>query len=618
MYVSTSTAELDSAKKRIFRGKWKGVHGLLNGLFHFRTGLVVCALSTILATSAKSQTSTKWVGGGLGGGLTWPPNWSDSANWSSGLIPVSGATTRVSIVDAGPRAGTTPTSYQDISSVFELGALTFDLPGTGTFALGGGVFGLGTQSVPHDLAVVQNSAWTVTIDNGVGDPSFYGTLRGTLRVSGSGSGPLVFTRSIDVNVTKSGNGSLILTGPTSVRNFSVNEGSVIVSGSWTIDPYFEAMLSIGTITGSTASFSMAGGISGMGVFIGGQGTFNQSGGIVSPKYFGIGDRGTYNLSGGYLWLSTNQSLTVSGVLNQSGGEIRLENLVIYAAGRYIMTGGSLYQSTLGEARNDGSLLITGSGALSCGKSSGGFVGLGTTTVTGGGRLSLERFYGHHAFRLSNPPTGGSALTLGFDTASGSTNTIPIVDGPDGPGGITIRAGEVRFNAINTYTGATIAESGGLNAGAAVSGVGRVAGLVWLKTGSVISPAGTTYSPTAGTFEVGALFMAPGAIYSVNINGPGVGQSDILEVYPGGATVSGASLQLNVVGSIPLGSSFPVLTVDNGGPNNPIQGSFFNAPQGSVIQAGGNFFAVDYFGGDGNDLTLTAVPPSAAGFKHGTR
>ena len=41
--------------------------------------------------------------------------------------------------------------------------------------------------------------------------------------------------------------------------------------------------------------------------------------------------------------------------------------------------------------------------------------------------------------------------------------------------------------------------------------------------------------------------------------------------------------------------------------SPIAGAFDNLPDGSVLTSGPNTFAVNYEGGDGNDLTFTALP-----------
>jgi hypothetical protein len=57
-------------------------------------------------------------------------------------------------------------------------------------------------------------------------------------------------------------------------------------------------------------------------------------------------------------------------------------------------------------------------------------------------------------------------------------------------------------------------------------------------------------------------------------------------------------------TLPLGTVFTV--IDNIAANS-IVGTFINLPGGSTFTVGSNTFQASYEGGDGNDLTLTAVP-----------
>ena len=50
----------------------------------------------------------------------------------------------------------------------------------------------------------------------------------------------------------------------------------------------------------------------------------------------------------------------------------------------------------------------------------------------------------------------------------------------------------------------------------------------------------------------------------------------------------------------------VFTVINNRSLNPIAGTFSNLPDGSTFTVGANTFQANYSGGDGNDLTLTAI------------
>ena len=51
----------------------------------------------------------------------------------------------------------------------------------------------------------------------------------------------------------------------------------------------------------------------------------------------------------------------------------------------------------------------------------------------------------------------------------------------------------------------------------------------------------------------------------------------------------------------------VLTVISNTSANPISGTFSNLADGAIVTVNGNNLQANYTGGDGNDLTLTAVP-----------
>jgi hypothetical protein len=57
--------------------------------------------------------------------------------------------------------------------------------------------------------------------------------------------------------------------------------------------------------------------------------------------------------------------------------------------------------------------------------------------------------------------------------------------------------------------------------------------------------------------------------------------------------------------LPVGTVFTAISNTSA---TPINGIFANLPEGSIVFAGGKSCQVSYEGGDGNDLTLTVVPP----------
>ena len=73
------------------------------------------------------------------------------------------------------------------------------------------------------------------------------------------------------------------------------------------------------------------------------------------------------------------------------------------------------------------------------------------------------------------------------------------------------------------------------------------------------------------------------------------------LYGGGASFSLITLKR---GSLTVGTVFTIISNTSA---TPVVGTFDNLPDGTVITAGGNNLQASYEGGDGNDLTLTAVP-----------
>jgi hypothetical protein len=122
---------------------------------------------------------------------------------------------------------------------------------------------------------------------------------------------------------------------------------------------------------------------------------------------------------------------------------------------------------------------------------------------------------------------------------------------------------------------------------------------------------------AGTLTVtGNLTMSAGSILNIEIGGGGAGQFDVLNVN-GTATDTGA-IELGaatLTGSLisgftpSLGQVFKI--IDNAG-SDAIGSPFNGISEGAAVNFAGRTFTVSYVGGDGNDVTLTAVGNGAPG------
>ncbi len=217
--------------------------------------------------------------------------------------------------------------------------------------------------------------------------------------------------------------------------------------------------------------------------------------------------------------------------------------------------------------------------------------------------------------------GAMYLEVGFNNLSTEFSGV-IADGGQGSGvgGVLAKEGTgiLTLSGANTYTGGTAVDDGGLifsNTSGSATGTGNLAvnqGIL-SGTGRVIGP--ISLGTGAGT----GAFLAPG------VNGPGrlitqksltfAGLSTYLceietktkradSISAGGVRISrNTTFSLVSVGnrSIPSGTVFTV--IDNRS-RGPIKGAFSNLADGSQITAGVNTYAVNYEGGDGNDLTLT--------------
>ena len=80
---------------------------------------------------------------------------------------------------------------------------------------------------------------------------------------------------------------------------------------------------------------------------------------------------------------------------------------------------------------------------------------------------------------------------------------------------------------------------------------------------------------------------------------------------GAVALNGAALTVNTNVAPPTAGTIIVI-IDNGGTTNPVSGTFASLPEGAQITSSGATpitFTVSYVGGDGNDVTLTAVSAS---------
>jgi autotransporter-associated beta strand protein len=226
----------------------------------------------------------------------------------------------------------------------------------------------------------------------------------------------------------------------------------------------------------------------------------------------------------------------------------------------------------------------------------GLVYLGATALEIGGNGVDTTFSGTISDEGGiSDGTGGSIVKIG-------TETLVLAGASTYTGGTTIEAGSLL---VNNATGSATGTGAVQVNGGTVGGSGTVSGPITVGTnsgsGAVLDP-GASAGATGLLTTLGSALFQSDATCHIDISSAD-GEADGLVA--DGVTISGAAqIVFTDLGSqtLPAGTVFTVIANTAA---TPIAGIFANLPDGSVVMVGSNAFVVDYEGGDGNDLTLTA-------------
>ncbi|MDF1739370.1 MAG: VCBS domain-containing protein, partial [Verrucomicrobiales bacterium] len=205
----------------------------------------------------------------------------------------------------------------------------------------------------------------------------------------------------------------------------------------------------------------------------------------------------------------------------------------------------------------------------------------------------------------------SAATLTISNAADHTYAGTITDAISI---IKSGAGVQALSGDNTYTGSTAITDGILNlegahtgggaytlngSGAILTGSGSTDAAVTVTAGS-LSP-GVTGVDETGTLNVGSLDLSSATgTFTVDLDGTSNG--DLLEV-GGSVDLTGSILDVQSVANVATGDTIIILSKVAGG---AITGTFVGLAEGATHTQNGHSYTVSYTGGDGNDVTLTAL------------
>ena len=313
-------------------------------------------------------------------------------------------------------------------------------------------------------------------------------------------------------------------------------------------------------------------------------TFRGSNTFVSGVISGSGD------------VIFDSGITFLGKANEYTGLTTLDRATVVLAGE-----GQLGTTDQGTVTNRGQLVlysnVVSQEALSPG---GGTFGLGLRrNAEQAGELSLgtsnevQIYYSYH-------PGVGTA------TISGD------ISGTAGGSGVSISVPTHKTIALtgqNTYEGATrLSGDGTLLVNGLLSSPLTVAGTTTLggsgTVGELTVENGATLAPgtSPGTLGSGDLTLSSGSVLSVELDGttPGAGYDQVDVTGTVDLGNANLSLALNFVPDV--GDDFVIVNNDG---TDAVDGEFAGFADDSTFTLAGYPFSIDYQGGDGNDMVLTA-------------
>ena len=248
-----------------------------------------------------------------------------------------------------------------------------------------------------------------------------------------------------------------------------------------------------------------------------------------------------------------------------------------------------HSSTAGSARittNDAAAVFTGNSTADQAElitnAGGQFDFSGTTGPNNDSQISAGSIAGAGQYLL-----GANHLTVGGNNLS--TEVSGTISGT-GASLEKVGTGTLNLSGANTYTGGTTVTAGTLG------GNGTI-GAVTVLSGATLAP-----GASAGTFHTGSVTFNTGATFAVELGGTSVGQFDQLAV-TGTVALGGATLSASFINSFHASGTFTI--INNDGTGDAVTGQF---AQGTGFSVGGVTYAINYAGGDGNDVVLTVTLP----------
>lgn len=229
---------------------------------------------------------------------------------------------------------------------------------------------------------------------------------------------------------------------------------------------------------------------------------------------------------------------------------------------------------------------------------------------------------------SDPSAGENTIAFPVDaqtnavTFSAGAAALRFTGAVSGTGSISVPRAFVSFAGGHPFSGTLSCGAispclrlEGASLPAVATSAGAAAGII--GNGSIAGVSAARLAPSPSSAFAAATNNGVGILSTGNVSG------NAIEVDVEGAVAGSGYDQVAVTGTVSLGGDLVLRMaftptfgqvfrlIDNQG-TNPVIGTFTGLPEGAGLSAGGHRFVISYAGGDGNDVTLTAVTNTWSG------
>jgi autotransporter-associated beta strand protein len=549
---------------------------------------VVCLFSCLISAHSFAGSAT-WNLNPISG------DWNTAANWTPATVPNGPNDTAVFDV-SDTTSITLSTSTRVNGIVFNAGASAFTVatpPDGGLKISGAGVVNNSeiVQNIVVQTAGVLRFAGPAT----AGNQTIY-TLEGASQDSAPGV-------AIFRNTSTAGSATFFVNSRSQKGEFGAylqfadssdaGNATFVVQGDNFPFGLGQGFLEFGGVRGSRSA--------GSATFIANGGGANGApGGVVILGGNSYGGNATFTANGGLV------SGANGGVVQINGGNAEGATLIA-TGGAPGGLGGNIWFSA-GAIGDSAHVKLFGNGVLDVSAPNQSSVTIGTVEGTGAvflGPTSLTVGVSNLGATLDGGLHDGGQWGGSGGAFIKAGNGALILTGPsDNTGSTTVTGGSlVANNEVGSATG-----TGAVNvSGGTLGGRGIITGIVTVGSGSgtggALAPGEGASNPTILAIQNALTFKSDGS-YTYKLN---TIKATADQVTANGVTIeSGAQFDFKTVANKKLiaGTVFTPITNTAA---IPINGTFANLADGSMVTVGVNKLQVSYSGGDGNDLTLTVAP-----------